>query len=69
MYSGGLWLAVITIPATQFKFLTANDNCGVLLKSSNIYAFIPQAANVFDASMQNSFDFCLLSYAITTPLC
>ena len=68
LYSGGLWLAVITIPAIVFKFLTAKDNSGVVLKESNIYAFIPQAANVFAASIQNSLDICLLSWAITTPL-
>ncbi|EPZ59927.1 hypothetical protein H477_0760 [[Clostridium] sordellii ATCC 9714] len=44
----------MTIPAIQPKCLTANESCGVGLRLSNIYAFIPQAASVFAASMQNS---------------
>ena len=67
LYSGGLWLAVITTPAVHPKYLTAKDNSGVGLKLSNIYAFIPQAAKVLAVSRQNSADLCLLSYAITTP--
>ncbi len=51
----------MTIPAIAFKLLTAKDNSGVVLKLSNIYAFIPHAAKVFADSIQNCLDLCLLS--------
>lgn len=44
LYSGGLWLAVITTPDIAFKFLIANDNSGVVLRELNIYAFIPHGS-------------------------
>ena len=61
MYSGGLWLAVTTIPAVHPKFLTAKDNSGVGLKLSNLYVLIPFAFKQSAACSLNSVDILLES--------
>ena len=68
LYSGGLWLAVITIPAIQFNCLTAKDSSGVGLNESNLYVLIPFAFKHNAVSSLNSLDILLESYAIATPL-
>ena len=61
LYSDGLWLAVITIPAIHPRCLTANDNSGVGLNDGKTYALIPLALRQSAASSQNSGDICLES--------
>ena len=68
MYSGGLWLAVTTIPAMQLRSLNANDNSGVGRSEGNIYALIPLALRQSAASSANSGHILLESNAIATPL-
>ena len=68
LYLGGLWLAVIIIPAVQPNSLTVNDNSGTGLKDSNTYVFIPFAFKHNAVISLNSFDIFLESYDIATPL-
>ena len=68
LYSGGLWFAVILIPAIQPSFLTAYESSGVGRRLSNTYALIPLAARQSAAATANSGDILLESYAITTLL-
>ena len=67
LYSGGLWLAVTTIPAIHPRSLTANDNSGVGLRDGKTYALMPFAFRQSAASSANSGDILLQSYAIATP--
>ena len=61
LYSGGLWLAVTTIPAMHPNSLTAKDNSGVGLKVSKRYVLIPFAFKQSAASLLNSCDILLES--------
>ena len=56
LYSGGLWLAVMLMPAMQPNSRTAKDSSGVGRRDSNLYALMPFAASVIAASMANSGD-------------
>ena len=61
LYSGGLWLAVITIPEMQCRVRSAKESSGVGLNASNTYALIPFAQRQRAASSANSGDILLES--------
>ena len=67
LYSGGLWLAVTTIPAVQPSVRSAKDSSGVGRRLSKMYALIPFAANTHAAVSANSGDIRRESNAIATP--
>jgi len=53
LYSGGLCEAVSTIPAWQFKWRTANDNSGVVLRAEKRNTFISFAENTSATNCDN----------------
>ena len=66
LYSLVLWLAVITMPPSHARSLTANESSGTGEYLSNSRAFIPHAARTPEASSASSLEWCLVSKATAT---
>ena len=67
LYSLGLWLAVITIPAIHPSVRTANESSGTGRRLLNTYVLIPFAARQSAAASVNSSAIRRESCAIATP--